>query len=122
MRREAGFTLIEVLVALVVAVAGMAVVSQGFTTGARASSRSQNTTRAAFLAKHLITDFETGALTLTQSHAGPFDDAPDYSYETKSESGDPGLTLLTVTVTWDERNQPRTYVLTRLLRERPTTP
>ena len=57
-----GFTLIEVLVALVVAVAAMALLSQGFTTGARASTTAQFATRAALLAQRVVTDFETGVL------------------------------------------------------------
>ena len=51
MKRKAGFTLIEVLVALVVAVAAMSLLAQGFTTGARASTTAQHATRAALLAQ-----------------------------------------------------------------------
>jgi prepilin-type N-terminal cleavage/methylation domain-containing protein len=123
MRRRAGFTLVEVLVALVVVVAALTLIGQGFTTGARASSASQKATRAAFLAQRVITDFELGVLSLNQAHEGTFNDEPDYSYETESETAEEtGLTLLTVTLRWDEHGQDRTYVLTRLMRERPAEP
>jgi len=56
-KTRAGFTLIEVLVALVVAVAAMTLLSQGFSTGARASTSAQYATRAAILAQRVITDF-----------------------------------------------------------------
>jgi len=121
MRRK-GFTLIEVLVALVVTVAALTVVCQGFATGARASVAAQKTTRAALLAQRVLTDVETGVIPLGQSSAGTFEDEPEFLYETRSEPDLPGLTLLAVTVKWDERGQPRAYVLTRLMRERTTTP
>lgn len=116
-RSEEGFTLIEVLVAMVVAVAAMALLSQGFTTGARASVTAQYATRAAILAQRVITDFESGAQSATGNQSGKFDDDPDFSYETKSETGDvTGLTKLTVTILWQERNVDQTFVLVRLLR------
>ncbi|MBV8878890.1 MAG: prepilin-type N-terminal cleavage/methylation domain-containing protein [Planctomycetaceae bacterium] len=117
MKTEAGFTLIEVLVALVVAVAAMSLLSQGFTTGARASTTAQYATRAALLAQRVITDYETGVFSLTSSQSGKFDDDPDFSYETKIETGDvQGLTKLTVTVLWQERNVDQSYALVRLMR------
>ena len=122
MRCRAGFTLVEVLVALVVAVAAMTLLSQGFMTGARASTSSQFSTRAAILAQRVLTDFETGQLSAGSGQNGSFDDEPDFSFESKSETGEvAGLVKLTITVKWQERNQDRTYVLTRLLRERTTT-
>lgn len=120
MRTRGGFTLIEVLVALVVAVAAMTLLSQGFSTGARASTSSQYATRAAILAQRVITDFETGALSLTSSQSGKFDDDPDFSYETKSETPDnssvANLSKLTVTILWQERNVDQSFVLVRLMR------
>jgi len=117
MRRRGGFTLIEVLVALVVAVAAMTLLAQGFSTGARASTTAQYATRAAILGQRVITDLETGALSADGNQSGGFDDEPDFTYQTTSETGDvTGLNKLTVTVKWQERNQDREYVLVRLLR------
>lgn len=118
--RRAGFTLVEVLVALVVAVAAMTLLSQGFMTGARASTSSQAATRAALVAQRALTEFETGQLSPSSGQNGTFPDEPDFSFETTSTTGEvTGLTKITVTVKWKEQNQDRTYVLTRLLRERP---
>jgi prepilin-type N-terminal cleavage/methylation domain-containing protein len=121
-RPSAGFTLIEVLVAVVVTVASVAILAQGFATGARAASISQKTTRAALLAQRVVTDFETGLAALTGGTHGQFDDDPDFSYETTSETGVvTGLYQLTITITWQERNQDRSYVLTRLMRDKTAT-
>jgi prepilin-type N-terminal cleavage/methylation domain-containing protein len=120
--KRAGFTLVEVLVALVVAVAALTLLSQGFMTGARASTMSQSSTRAAMLAQRVLTDFETGQLSLSSSQTGTFDDEPDVAFESKSDTGEvTGLVKLTITIKWQERNKDQTYVLTRLMRERATT-
>lgn len=123
MRRSAGFTLIEVLVALVVTVAAISILAQGFTTGARASAVSQNETRAALLAQQVLTDFETGELSLNQSQAPPLEDDVEFTCETSSEPYEiTGVTLLTIRIKWEERGQERVYELVRLMRERPAEP
>jgi type II secretory pathway pseudopilin PulG len=124
-RSRGGLTLVEVLVAMVVAVAALGVLAQGFTTGARASGISQNTTRAAFLAEQVISNLETGELPLSQSNSGSFEDEPGFAYETTTDSYTDslgpvtGLNAVTITIRWKEREAPREYVLSRLLRDRP---
>jgi type II secretory pathway pseudopilin PulG len=126
-RSRSGLTLIEVLVAMVVAVAAMGILAQGFTTGARASIAAQNTTRAAFLAQQVIAELETGELPLTQSNSGPFVDDPDFSFETTTDAYSDalgtvtGLNAVKVTVRWKERSEEREYALIRLMRDRPPT-
>ena len=121
MKREAGFTLIEVLVALVVAVAALGLIAQGLTTGARASTISQYSTRAAMLAQRIMTGLETAELALDSSQGKTFDDEPDFAYETASEPDETGLSFVTVTIKWKEREQDRTFVLTRLMRDKTST-
>jgi len=122
MKKSRGFTLIEVLVALVVAVAALSLLSQGFMTGARASTTSQFATRAALHAQRVLTEYETGALTVGTTQTGSFDDDPDFSYETKFSTGDvTGLTKVTIVVKWKERNDDRMYELVRLMRDRTQT-
>jgi prepilin-type N-terminal cleavage/methylation domain-containing protein len=122
MKNRRGFTLIEVLVALVVAVAAMSLISQGFLTGARASSTSQYATRAALVAQRVLTEFETGALAPGSTQSGTFDDDPDFSYETQFSTGEvTGLTKVTIVVKWKERNDDRKYELVRLMRDRTST-
>ena len=122
MRSSSGFTLIEVLVALVVAVAAMSLVSQGLSTGARASTPSQFTTRSALFAPRILTALESGARTLGQTPSGKFEDDGDFSWEARSETQEQGLYEVTVTIKWEERSQKRDFVLKRLLRERTATP
>ena len=70
----------------------------------------------------MLTDFETGALTAGSTQSGTFDDDPDFSYETQFATGEvTGLTKITVTVKWKERNDDRVYELVRLLRDRTST-
>jgi len=125
MRARGGFTLIEVLVALVVAVAAMALLAQGFTTGARQSVASQYATRAALLAQRVVTDLETGTLPSDTNQNGTFDDEPDFTYDTLSETPDfttvSNLMKVTVNIRWKERNVDQTFVLVRLLRTGSTT-
>lgn len=122
MRRRAGFTLIEVLVAMVVAVAAFSILAQGFTTGGRAATASQWGTQAVLLAQRVVTDLESGVLAPDQSTSGGFPEDPDYTYTTSSAADEPGLRLVTVTLKWKEQEQDRSYVVTRLLRERTRTP
>jgi prepilin-type N-terminal cleavage/methylation domain-containing protein len=124
MRRAAGFTLIEVLVALVVTVAAITLLSQGFTSGARVSTASQNATRAALLAQRVLADFESGELSVNQSQSLTFEDEEDFTAETVSESYTTGVTHLTIRIRWQERGEDRTYELVRLMREKKeaTTP
>lgn len=121
--RAGGFTLIEVLVALVVTVAGLAIVAQGFTTASRASTISQNTTRAAILAQRVMTGLETGEISLGSGDSKTFDDEPDFAYETLSVPDPDGteLEVVTVTIKWKEREQDRTYAVVRLMRDKTAT-
>lgn len=121
-RRNRGFTLIEVLVAMVVAVAAFSVMAQGFALGGQASVTAQQTTRAAVLAQRILADLETGALASDRSANGDFDDEPDFRWEVESRADDPGLVQLTVTVRWSEHGRERTYALVRLWRERTAVP
>jgi len=133
MRTDRGFTLIEVLVAMVVTVAAVAILAQGFSSGARASLVSERNMRAALLAQRVITDYELGVLDLSSNQSGGFDDEPDFTYDTQSDVPTPsgtttdgiiyttGLTQLTVNIKWDDRGRERTYTVTRLMRARPAS-
>ena len=114
-----GFTLVEVLLALVVTVSALAILSQGLMTGGRASSSAQNGTRAALVAERVIAGLETGEITLTSTSSQSFDDEPTFLYDIQYDQ-DPDYTTLddvTVTVRWKEQEQERTFVLMRILRD-----
>lgn len=121
-RREGGFTLIEVLVAMVVAVAAFSVMAQGFALGGRASVVAQQSTRAAVLAQRVLTDVETGAVASDRASNGVFEDDPDFAWDVETEADAPGLVRLVVTVRWKDHAQERTYALVRLFRERTAAP
>ena len=115
-----GFTLIEVLVALVVVTAGLTIIAQGFLAGGRASVASQFGTTAAWLAESKMAELESGILSIQTSASGTFEpDQPDFSWETEIQStATTGLAQVTLTVTWKERNEERSFAIVRLMRER----
>lgn len=118
-----GFTLLEVLVALVVVVAAGAVVSQGFFAGARASSRAELETTAARLASQKMAELEIGESPLGQSDSGTFDEAAGFRYERTSEKDSIGLYKVAVTVYYaDGGGEERSFALHRWMRERPSSP
>lgn len=120
MNRRRGFTLIEVLVALVVMGAAVAVLAQGFVLGTRASERAQRKTVGAELASAKMAELEAGILAVHLSQAGEFADAPGWSWEIVSTAATdaPGLYHVSVTARWSERGYEEPYTLVRLMRER----
>jgi len=120
-KRRNGFTLIEVLVALVVVTAALTIIAQGFLIGGRASVGAQQGTVAALLADGKMAEVEAGIVSVTSSASGTFEpEQPDFKWSMAPETTDiTGLSKITLTVTWEERGQERTYVLTRLFKEPP---
>lgn len=123
MTRRSGFTLIEVLVSLVVVTASLTIIAQGFLTGGRASVVSQNETIATMLAESKMAELEAGILSTQMSDQGTFEpERPDFSWSLEPESTETtGLSKMTLTVTWKERNEDRTFTLVRLMKERTTS-
>ena len=121
MNRRA-FTLLEVLVSLVVVTAGLTIIAQGFLTGGRASVASQNETLATMLAESKMAELEAGILSTQSSASGTFEpERPDFSWSLEPEStATSGLAQMTLTITWKERNEERTFKLVRLMIERTT--
>ena len=122
--REGGFTLLEVLLALVIVVAGVSVVAQGFSAGTRAAAQAKQETMAAMLAERTMADLETGEASLTSGTSGTFadNDAFGYKVELEPDSAISGRTKVTVTISWGGEGEERSIALNRLMRERPTPP
>lgn len=116
-----GFTLMEVLVTLVILGTVIAVVAQGFTWGGEMTGKAAQETLAAMLADRVMTDLETGETSLVQGDSGDFEDQEGFRYEIETEANEEleGLYEVTVTVTYNEGNEERAFVLHRFLRERP---
>ncbi|HXG62033.1 MAG TPA: prepilin-type N-terminal cleavage/methylation domain-containing protein [Planctomycetota bacterium] len=117
-----GFTLVEVIVALVVTAAALTVLAQGIFSAGRASSAARNVTRAALVAGRVVAEFEAGERAADRAAEGRFEDEPEFAWEARPETYEPGLVLLTIVVRWEERGQERTLAVTRLLRERTQAP
>jgi general secretion pathway protein I len=116
-----GFTLVEVLVAMVITAAAIVLISQGFSVGVNASASSQQLTRAVMLAESKMAEFETGELPLTTAPSGDFKpDHPAFKFTTKIDTDSFEAYRVTVTITWNDRGTEQSYNLVRILTERPT--
>ena len=116
-----GFTLLEVLVTLVIMGTVLAVVAQGFTWSGRATGEASQETTAAMLADQKMAELETGEASLLQGDSGEFEGFEGFSYEieTDADEENEGLYEVTVTVTYTNGEEDRSFVLRRLMRERP---
>lgn len=116
-RRDRGFTLVEVVAALVITGVVVTMVAQGFTNGARAVSVSRDRTRAALIARNVLTDVETGSLPYDRGEPrGPSEEEKGYDVEVLSETTDVDrLYLVTVNVFWQEGAREHSCSLTRYL-------
>ena len=115
-KKEKGFTLIEVVAALVITGIVVTMVAQGFTNGTRAMSVSRDRTRAALIARNVMTDVETGLLSHDRGTARGPSDKEGYEVEVDSETTEHDrLYLVTVTVWWKEGERERSLSLARYL-------
>jgi len=115
-RPNDGFTLVEVLLAMVLVGAALTVLAQGFTEGSRASVSAQGLTRAALAARSLLAEVEAGIRPHNRDEEGELEETPEMTYRIESEASEPaGMVQIRVSVLWTERGKGRGYALTRLL-------
>ena len=116
-----GFTLLEVLVTLVILGTVLAVVAQGFTWGGRATGEAAQESLADMLADMKISELETGEVSLMQGDSGDFEEYENFRYEieTDADEENEGLYSVSVSIFYKEGEEERSYVLHRLIRERP---
>ncbi len=115
MSRRAGMTLVEVLVAVVLCGAGLAVVASGASGAIRAEAYAGDLARAADHLELLLARLESGELEL-QSAEGDFaeDGAADLAWAVDVTPGDlEGLQVATVAVAWTRYGTPRELVCQR---------
>lgn len=115
--RGRGLTLVEVLVAVVVCGAGLALVAAGISGAVRAESYAQGLTSAADHAELLLGRLEAGVLPLEDA-AGDFTDdgAPELSWEVRLTPGEvEGLQVARLTVSWTSLGVERDLVVERQL-------
>lgn len=139
-RRWAGFTLIEVMVALSILAAGLLAVAAAQTHAMRGGSTGRHTSEAAAIAHSRIENFQRrdfsdlpdtgGAWTpaggeqeTTTVQASPVDQVEmTYTIQWRITDIDPNLKSLDVRVTWDEPQRPgRSLILSTQLHDDPLT-
>ncbi len=108
-------TLVEVLVAVVVCGAGLAVAASGISQSLRAAGHADDLDRGARLLDTLLARLEAGVLKL-EDQEGDFDaeGAPDVAYTVIVRPGTlEGISDATITVLWSRTGQLRELVVTR---------
>jgi len=115
MSRNDGFTLIEILIAMVMVVVGMVLLSQAFSAGLRAVSVADRSSQAQLLAEQKISELEVLSFSSLQTDSGDFgDDYPDYTWQTEVSSTDlDNMKKVILTVSWTHENTARSIVITR---------
>jgi prepilin-type N-terminal cleavage/methylation domain-containing protein len=114
--RRGGFTLIEVLVALVLMGIVLPITMRGATVAMRAASTARHQAEAATLGDAKLTemvaqgDWQSGN---TQGDFSP--DYPDYRWQLLSQQRDLDVTELMMTVTWKDRGQDRSINVSTLV-------
>lgn len=114
-----GFTLLEVIVSLVIVVAAVAVIAQGFSAGSQAAYFAEAETTATMLASEKMAQVETGEISLTTGDRGTFQDHEQFRYEVTVTSTTTGLYEVKVEVFYTDGFEERSIALHRLMRERP---
>lgn len=113
-----GLTLVEVLIAVVLCGAGLAVVAGGVAAAVRAESHAGQLTRAADHADLILQRMVSGELAL-ESSVGDFSEegAADLRYlvevDTPPETQTEGVQVIRVTVAWDAVQGERTLTVSR---------
>ena len=110
-----GLTLVEVLVAVVLCGAGLAVVSTGISSAIRGEAYAGNLNRAADHVELIMGRLESGVLPLEDAE-GDFseDGAADLAWEVRLDNTNvEGLQVATVTVLWESQGVERDFVVPR---------
>ena len=125
-RDRSGFTLIEVLLAVVILTTGISIVFRGFTTGLRAASLAQKETTAVMLAQMKVADVEIEAEEglVLGSEEGDFEEEyedrfPGYRWLIEIDEPEDeliiGLYEVRVTIFWPDMDSERQLTITRFV-------
>jgi len=119
-RAASGFSLVEMIAALLIFSVGVLSVMEVIVTCLRSTASSLGHARAVCLAQQLVEEaIAEGELELT-SDSGEFkDEFTTYAWQREVEDADQtGLRELQLTVTWIERGREKRFTLTTLVAER----
>lgn len=120
--RSAGFSLLEVLLAMVVLAVAIVGIAQGFAVGLRATGIARGTTTALALARARLDEIDAGLRPTSVSDKGDFQDlgAPDATWTLTSTPSKehPGLYELVLKVEWPDRGGTRDLTIVRWMLDR----
>ena len=116
-KQNQGFTLIEVIVAMVVVIVGLVMISQAFSIGLRAVRVSDKATLAKLLAEQKIAELEIQSFSTLQSTNGDFGtDYPGLTWQEDVETANlDNLRQVTLIISWTEDNTTRSLVINKLI-------
>jgi general secretion pathway protein I len=113
---RAGFTLIEVLAALVILGIVLPVAMRGVSLSLAAASNAKHMNEAAQLADQKLGEMVVTGQWQQSGGGGDFSpDHPDYHWTVQSEQRDYGLNEVRVRVTWQQRGQEREFIASTLV-------
>ncbi|HEV7299346.1 MAG TPA: type II secretion system protein [Tepidisphaeraceae bacterium] len=110
-----GFTLIEVLAALVLVAIVLPVAMRGVTLSMQAAARSRQLTEAGQLAASKLAELTVLKDVTLFSSSGAFPDFPEYRWETTSAQRDNGLYEVNARVIWTAQGLEQWVTLTTLI-------
>ena len=109
--RRSGFTLIEVLAALIILGIVLPVAMRGVSLSLAAASNAKHMNEAAQLADQKLNEITITGQWQQNGLSGDFNpDHPDYKWSVQSEQRDYGLNEVRVRVTWMQRGQEREFI------------
>jgi len=112
-----GMTLLEVLLAMAIALFSLVAISQLFNSATDQAIEIQFKSRATRLAQSKLAEFTTGIYSLSSGGSGTFDEEPEWSWTAEAQAPtdlavtNASLYLLTVTVS---RESPQGHIETKL--------
>lgn len=113
--RRSGFTLIEVLAALVLIGVVLPVAMKGVSVAMQAASHARHTGEAIELARHKLTELSLSTDSDSYSGSGNFGlDWSEYRYESRMVARDYGVNEVTVEVFWKSRGADVSITLSTL--------
>jgi prepilin-type N-terminal cleavage/methylation domain-containing protein len=117
-----GFTLIEVLATMVMLGIVLPVAMRGVSIALATASSARHRAEAAELASAQLDELvATGEWSATAPSGDFGSDYPGYTWTVQMQSRDYGVTEILLTVTWQERGQPRTLNLATMVSDVNTT-
>jgi len=118
--REGGFSLVEMLAALIIFALGVMAVLEVITASVQSTSATVGYTEAVFLARQRIEETIATDVLAPMTDSGDFGEAyPRHSWKREVEELDAArLYRIRVDVTWNERGSDRQYTLTTLAANR----